>query len=279
MQPFQECIFMPPLPLKVFVASAGEGGIAAHPHWHSEIEMLYVLEGSAMQQTGDCFYAIEAGDFVFVGENRLHSTYSHKGKQCEILVLQLSLDGFLFQHDWDIYQMVAKACFTHGVKYPQMGKMMHKILSKNEQKGPYKDVFMRGLIYQMLGMLLEKMDSFPLLDQSYATDHQKQFVTSVLAYIDENYHGDITVEKAAKTTHLSVSHFVRQFKAVMGMPFKYYVNFYRVNKSEALLAKGESVTFAAMECGFNNVDSYIRNFKKYKNCTPSVFISNSGKKG
>lgn len=273
MQPFCEYISMPELCAKTFISSAYKWGIASHPHWHGEIEILYVLTGSAVQQVNDSFFTIKENDFVIIGENCLHSTYSDKGKPCEILVLQIALDGFFFYRDWDFHKKIADACFVSGVKYSKGGGIMKEIFKKNEDSSIYKDIFLRGKIYELLGMILEDFDTFPLSAESQVSQTQKEFIKKVMKFIDDNYKNPITVSYAAQYTHLSISHFVREFKSIMGMPFKYYVNFFRINKSAALLLKGSSVTSAALECGFGNVDSFIRNFKKYNGCTPSVYLN------
>ncbi len=273
MQPFRECILMPSLPLKIFISSANrQCGITSHPHWHDETELLYVLKGSAFQQNNDCFFSIKEEDFVLIGENCVHSTYSDKGKPCEILVLQIALDRFFFGRDWDFHQKIANACFVSSIRYPKGGALMKDILLTSNGNGLYKDVFLRGKIYELLGILLEDFDTFPLSANPHVTQTQKEFIKKIMQYIEANYKNPITVKDAAQHTHLSVSHFVREFKNVMGMSFKYYVNFFRINKSGALLLKGNSVTYTALECGFNNVDSFIRNFKKYNGCTPSMYL-------
>jgi AraC-like DNA-binding protein len=44
-----------------------------------------------------------------------------------------------------------------------------------------------------------------------------------------------------------------------------------VNKAVSYLENGESVTEASMKSGFADINTFIRNFKKYKGLVPSKY--------
>lgn len=56
------------------------------------------------------------------------------------------------------------------------------------------------------------------------------------------------------------------------MTFKDYLAFYRINHTEDLFSAALSMNEIAYECGFNNLTSFIRAFKKFKHCTPGEYL-------
>jgi two-component system response regulator YesN len=57
----------------------------------------------------------------------------------------------------------------------------------------------------------------------------------------------------------------------VGIPFKEYLNRYRIDKAAEFVSSGEKVSVAANLCGYNEFSTFYRNFKKYKNLSPSEF--------
>ena len=54
MQPYLEIVEMPgSSPIKAYNASTLHNQIQVHPHWHKEIEILYILDGQAKQQVAN----------------------------------------------------------------------------------------------------------------------------------------------------------------------------------------------------------------------------------
>lgn len=85
-----------------------------------------------------------------------------------------------------------------------------------------------------------------------------------------------TVDEMAKRTMVSPSYFQHIYKQAFGITPINDVIQARINMAENLLLfsdKNES-EIAAL-CGYNNVEHFVRQFRKYKRITPSCFRANS----
>lgn len=76
----------------------------------------------------------------------------------------------------------------------------------------------------------------------------------------------------AEACGFSQSHFMKFFKATIGVPFTAYLNDYRLTMASRLLLSSEdSILTIAGDTGFDNLSYFNRTFKQRFGMTPSRF--------
>ena len=71
---------------------------------------------------------------------------------------------------------------------------------------------------------------------------------------------------------MNKNYFCRFFKEKAGKTPFAYLNEYRINQAAGELMKTDlPITEIALNSGFENMSYFIRQFKHYRGCTPSVF--------
>ena len=102
--------------------------------------------------------------------------------------------------------------------------------------------------------------------------YSKRFDT-VLAYIDTNLEGDLSVDALSRIANFSKFHFHRQFAAYVGIPVARYVQLMRLRRAAHRLASRESCSVfdAALDAGFDSPEAFSRAFKRAFGTAPSLF--------
>lgn len=102
--------------------------------------------------------------------------------------------------------------------------------------------------------------------------YQQRFET-VLAYIEDNLEGDLSVETLSAVAHFSAFHFHRQFSAYVGVPVARYVQLMRLRRAaHRLVGQPEhSVLDAALAAGFESPEAFSRAFRRAFGHAPSAF--------
>lgn len=97
--------------------------------------------------------------------------------------------------------------------------------------------------------------------------------TAVLAYIDANLEGDLSVKTLSQVAHFSTYHFHRQFSAFVGVPVARYVQLMRLRRAARRLAGQPeySVMAAALDAGFDSPEAFSRAFRRDFGTSPSAF--------
>ncbi|WP_259741037.1 GyrI-like domain-containing protein, partial [Pseudomonas poae] len=95
----------------------------------------------------------------------------------------------------------------------------------------------------------------------------------VLAYIEANLEGDLSVNTLSQVANFSAFHFHRQFTAFVGVPVSRYVQLMRLRRAAHSLAglADYSVLDAALSAGFESPEAFSRAFRRAFGMAPSVF--------
>jgi len=91
-------------------------------------------------------------------------------------------------------------------------------------------------------------------------------------YVRENCCSAIDRNTVAGVVHMSPSGFSRFFKTHTGMTFQDFVSDVRISRAcEMLVGGNQSIADIAYQCGFADVSTFNRAFKKLRDMTPSCY--------
>ena len=97
-------------------------------------------------------------------------------------------------------------------------------------------------------------------------------VTRISEYIEQHLTEDLSLNDVAEWIDLSPAYVSRIFKEGTGENFVEYLSERRVEQAELLLKNTHlSIKEVGFKCGFNNMQTFIRTFKKISGCTPSQY--------
>jgi AraC-like DNA-binding protein len=121
----------------------------------------------------------------------------------------------------------------------------------------------------------ETVSFYRLLCQGITTareNRSNEFQEMLLAYVHEHF-ADSSLSLSALADRFSVpqSTLSKTFKLLTGRNFVDYVHTLRVNKAKELLKdKNLGIADIALDCGYSELTSFYRNFKKYTGTTPNM---------
>ena len=113
-----------------------------------------------------------------------------------------------------------------------------------------------------------------LLRQSAEESEQRSvdIVDEIMAYLQENYDRDLSLNDIAEEFHLSAGYVGILFKKSSGENFKDYFNQYKIEKAKEILQQEEvKIKDLAERVGCNSTSSFIRIFKKYAGVSPGQY--------
>ena len=101
-------------------------------------------------------------------------------------------------------------------------------------------------------------------------DQTQPLIRSIVQCVEENYSNpDFNVSKLAELLQMNLSYISKCFKVSTGIGLLDYINRMRINEGKRLISeKKRTVSQVAQMVGFENLNSFIRVFKKYESCTP-----------
>ncbi|RAV19687.1 helix-turn-helix domain-containing protein [Paenibacillus contaminans] len=104
------------------------------------------------------------------------------------------------------------------------------------------------------------------------SDDQDPITRFVMDYLDRHLHEDINLDIMADKLNITSGYLSTYFKEKTGMNFSDYLNDLRVQRAKALLLNVElKIQEVAALVGYQNVNSFIRMFKRYSGVTPGEY--------
>ncbi|KKI90225.1 hypothetical protein WQ54_19775 [Bacillus sp. SA1-12] len=162
---------------------------------------------------------------------------------------------------------------------------IHRILSQTNQEertifGEDETVYQRlqnirgkEKLEQTITSLFEELLE-NIQEQTKKTD--LSVADQLMNFIHENFQRDLSLSDLAEHFNLTSSYVSRVFKEQTGENFKEYLNLYRVEKAKEILsAQDVKINQVASMVGFNNVNTFIRTFKKYVGLSPGQYEKSS----
>ena len=112
-----------------------------------------------------------------------------------------------------------------------------------------------------------------LLCRSIENHESFRALKPAIRMLENDYANDaLSNRMLAEKSHLSEAHFRKLFKEKYGMPPMQYLGNLRMNHAKTLLYKSDSsIGEIAVKCGFSNVYSFCRSFRKHTGKTPTEY--------
>lgn len=262
-------------PFRIICRNSQKEYIYVHPHWHRQIELLYITEGSCVQQIENRILKAKQGDLIVIDSEGAHSTYTDIRLSHNIIVIQfdplLLCPGTGNTKNTLGFSGIIRNDNPESPRIKELLQRLNQTYIEKDNDIAQK-YFILSSLFELAGIIRKNFKSDISIQRSgYVKSKTKILLKEVFSWIDENYMNPITLEDAAGLVHMSKTHFCRLFKDYTGMTFHKYLTFYRIEKSALMLRDDISITGLANLCGYTNTSAYIRSFRRQKGCTPMAF--------
>jgi len=99
-----------------------------------------------------------------------------------------------------------------------------------------------------------------------------QIVERARQFLRQRFAEPVRLAMVAEECGLSPFHLIRVFRRVVGVPPYAYLVQLRVNRAQAMLCSGSSISDVAYSCGFSDQSHLTRTFKKAVGVTPGQYL-------
>lgn len=254
-------------------------------HWHEEMEILLIQEGTAEIFTDDTSYVIRPGQGVIINQNVMHCIHSLDQQNCTFYTIVFQPD-FLFGHKNNYTQTQYMLpvlnyqffkLFLLDDKNPWHKRMLASLsdaISVNMTQTFGYELAAKGHLCLFWSELISRLPQ-PKKPASSHASLDEQRVKQAMLYIRTHYAEPISLEDIAGSVHLSKSECCRCFARTLQMtPFEYLMKYRIFEATKKLMAPATeplSIADLALSVGFNNTSYFNKLFKKFLGCTPTYY--------
>ena len=159
----------------------------------------------------------------------------------------------------------------HFANDTEVTGLINKLIRVCSSGDKAKDVFADLTLKELLIRLVQSQHMQQVAIES-DTQKNKDRMHYILHYIHEHLTEKIAVDALSRKAYLSRNLFFKWFREQVGITPLDYINNERIKLAKQLLGNPQnSVSAVSMQCGFNDVNYFIRLFKKTEGITPRAY--------
>ncbi len=258
------------IPFKMFIFKLGN----QKPHWHKELELIYVLEGSAKITTSSASYTLSSEDIMLI--NR-YDTHYISGNNAVILSCLIDLEKLGVNDDeiGGLEFQCNSSIEDDKTPYKKIKALLASIINYNlkyEDNSKYANL---SIIYSLFA---EFMNKYRVISNTkkISVNKQQARLREIIDYININYVKVLTLKDLSEHFNLTVPYISSFFSEYFNQNFQDYYDELRINKSlSSLLEDKYTLDDLALLFGFSDSRAYVRAFKKIYKVTPSEYKKSS----
>ena len=246
-------------------------------HRHGCLEITIPIEKSYTYIFDDRTIILKEKEILFVPPDMLHKISGTKSGIRFIYLFNVDfLKGF-FDYD-EFAKLIREPLLITPDTHPEIYSLIfERFMEINDLYFFYsttvKEISIFSKLMDVFGMLMKKdySDSLVVIQNDKQREVYIKFKT-LAEWLAMHSSENISMDEAATHVGYSKFHFARLFKEYTGMTFNDYQTTLKLKEVERQLADTDlQISDIAMSCGFNNLTSLSRCFKKQYGCSPSQF--------
>lgn len=243
-------------------------------HFHQNLEIVYVLEGSVEVQIEPETYNLKKGDFLLINANKRHSWRATEEK---ILLASFQINFTMLAEYMGTNQLLFW-CNTTADKnesYEQLKRVLDQMLNRFYDKEKEGAIYLNSIYYEAIYLLVAyfmiKADDVRM-KENFTPDNSRIF--EIQNYVQANYQKQLSLNDLAQKLYLSNAYLSKYIKKHFGLSFLEYVNNIRLfHAVDELLYSEKKITRIALDNGFPTTAAFNKAFKEIYNMTPSAYRS------
>lgn len=206
------------LPFKLFLFEGKDGKYIRDKHWHRSVEIFAVKNGSLNFFLNEKKYHLQAGDFVLVNSNEVHSIYAPDPN--ETIVLQIPLGSFAGYYTEEQF-----IWFSHSEKSDdeRVFSLLNEMYERNTECRMGYELQMLSCFYQLEYLLVTRYRKLEVHEELLKNTKQLKRLGVITGYLKEHYTEDISLEKLAGIFGYSPSYLSRMFQKYAKINYKDYL--------------------------------------------------------
>jgi len=244
-------------------------------HIHTASEFLFVEEGSAEYYVVGKKYLLEKGDIMVIGGQEHH--------QRRLLGLPFLRYGLSVRPSYyeslnlgedlkKVFLTPSQQAFQEHYKhvdeqiFNRVTGLIKELYEEQEIHQPFRSMMERSIITEITVLLFR---AFGLERTESELSEMNLRMIAIKEYIDRHYQENLDLKILSDLFYLHPATISREFNKYFGKTMINYINIDRVCEAAKLLENtNESVTAVAAKCGYDSVNTFLRQFKAVMETTP-----------
>lgn len=245
----------------------GKKQLRCLPHFHQELELVYMLSGETRVMVDAQEFVIGPGDVLLTFPNQIHSYESHAEERFLLIIIKPDIFpelGDAFKAGLPVSPVIKGAAELPHIR--ELFTLLQQIYHPDEDAHPFSGVARRGTLLALLSTLLASMSV------STSPTGELSALRAVIDYCTKHFAGEISLSVLEEELHLNKYYISHLFNDRIHVHFNHYINSLRINEAKRwLLHSDRTIAEIGGFVGFNTLRTFNRAFAEQEKMTPSQY--------
>ena len=223
-------------------------------HVHNSFEFITVTEGELLLTLEDRTFSLKSGQAALILPNLVHSYATPVFSKSDLCVFSAQFIGSFYEQTKD----KTSDCPVFDFDRPDILK---------DLRAEGQNHFLLKSHFYYIAHLFDRNAHYEQRDKRYS-----DFTPKIIAYIEEHFTEKIDMHSLAAELGYDYNYLSNLINDRLHIHFLALVNEYRINHAQYLLTStDDSVTSVSMNCGYDSIRSFNRNFQARTGMTPTEY--------
>lgn len=250
-------------------------------HWHYEVQVLLVTEGSLILKTPEDEFRLQEGQGFFINSGVLHEAIPTETAdgiyicvnflpsllygQSESVIRRDYIDPVLLCKDLQFFPLLDEPW------HQEICNLLRN-LGETEESGAYGYEIQMVVLLTRIWHLIVTNNRAKIEQGSSVSFSDRQRIRALQSYIHKNYMEHISLADIAAAGHISRGECCRVFKRILKVSPIEYLTRFRLSQGVKLLSFTDfTISEIAIRVGFGTSSYFTERFREELHCTPSEY--------
>ena len=240
-------------------------------HFHEEIEVIYVITGELNVNTENQELRLSKGDICFFMPGEIHSFQSSENNH--IYIIKYLPHSPNEKINFAQLRVTEQPLSSKHPSYSAFRESIQNIAAEGTMKEWGYEFAVNQQLNRLTCLFLRNLNFVSICAENRKRlEKRTQLLKQVSDYIKKHYTEPLCLDNMASFCGYSRYYFAHYFKEATGMSFMDYLAAFRLERAAVRMeVSGESFTEIAYACGFQNIRTFNRMFRKYYHITPTEY--------
>ncbi|MEI8095081.1 MAG: helix-turn-helix domain-containing protein [Spirochaetales bacterium] len=241
-------------------------------HWHADIEVLLILQGSVIVEIAGAKSVLHHGDIFVINRNEVHNLV--RTKEANVLLALQFHPKFCHAYEPLVGRIRFQTRHLKGIERPQgwlaLRRGLLQLAVDSFSKEPGNSLKTMGQLNQLVFTLIDQLE--------WAEDDEAQLAAEglsvlrlkrVLDYLESNFSGRVSLSQLAEQEGLEMTYLSHFISDHLGISFQAYLTKLRLERAILLIhSTRKSLIDICLDCGFSDTRYMTKAFLADFGCTP-----------
>lgn len=249
-----------------FISIPPEKNWIVKPEKFNQNKFYLITGGSCEITIDDKKYLAKKGDWFFVPANSM--SFYEKNNSSDFEKFWIHFD--IYPTDTNLFELLNLPHFVRVEDNDEAIRIFSSYKGENE-KNFVKTLEIKSGIFALLARYITLAGKSDAVVRS-TSDHR---IDSVIKYIDSNISGNVSNSVLSEICHMHPNHFTRFFRSKTGYTPAQYVRLRRMDIARRMLENSDvNVSDTAINCGFDDMSYFTKQFRLAYGMTPTAYRNN-----